>query len=88
MGTNVLLDPPTKQQAYEASLNSGIIRPTNEAPSPVDTTVVIEEVTKGDDVEIETGENDVEVQECKVEKKDPDVPKSEFDRISAGLNGD
>ncbi len=49
------MDPPTEQQAYEASVNTGIISPTNEAPSPVDNIVVIEDVIDKDDVDIGTG---------------------------------
>ncbi len=38
-------------------------------------------------MEIATGEADVEVQECKMEKTDPETPKSEMDRILARPNG-
>ncbi len=61
-GTSVLLDPTTKQEAYEASINAVIIRPSNKAPSPVDNVVVVEDIINNDDVEIPTGENDVKVQ--------------------------
>ena len=67
-------------------MNAGIFRPTNEAPSPVDN-IIVEDVIDDDDVEIGTGEGDVEVQECKVEKTDPEEPKTEQDRISAGPDG-
>ena len=75
VGTKALLDPPTEQQAYEASVNAGLIRPTNKAPSPVDNIVVIEDVTDENDVKRGTGEYDVKVQECKLEKTDPETPK-------------
>ncbi len=81
------MDPPTKQQAYKTLVNEGIIRPTNKAPSPVDNIVVVEYVTNEDDVEIATSKADVKVKECKMEKTDPETPKSELDRISAGSNG-
>ncbi len=68
-------------------VNAGLIRPTKEAPSPVDNTVVVEDVTNDDDVEIGTGEDDVKVQECKLEKTDLNTPKLEMDRILAGPNG-
>ena len=35
-------------------------------------------------MEVGTGKDDVEVQECKLEKTDPETPKMEPDRISAG----
>ncbi len=35
-------------------------------------------------MEVGTGKDDVEVQECKLEKMDPETPKMEMDRISAG----
>ncbi len=31
--TKALLDPPMEQQVYEASINLGLFRPTNESPS-------------------------------------------------------
>ena len=37
------------------SVNAEIIRPTNEAPSPVGNIAVIEDVTKDDYVKISTG---------------------------------
>ncbi len=45
------------------SVNTKIIRPTNEAPSPVDN-IIVEDVIDDDDVEIVTGEGDLEVHEC------------------------
>ncbi len=86
-GTSVLLDPTTKQQAYEALVKDEIIRPTNQAPSLVENIAVVEDVTNDDDVEIATGKNDIKVQECKTEKTFPDAQESELDRISAGPDG-
>ncbi len=38
-------------------------------------------------MEIGTGKDDIEVQECKLDKTDPETPKTEQDRISAGPDG-
>ena len=64
-----------------------MIRPTNEAHSPVHNIVVVEDITEKDDVDVLTDEADVKVQECKEEKAFPDTPVSESDRISVGSDG-
>ncbi len=86
-GTKAILDPPTEQEAYEVLIKLGLIRPTNEASSPVDNIVVIEDITDEDDIKIGTGKYDVKVQECKLEKTDPETPKTDMNRISAGPDG-
>ncbi len=65
----------------------GTIKPTNEVPSPVDNIIVVEDIIDKDDGEIGTGEDDIKVQECKLEKMDPETPKTEQDRTSAGPEG-